>query len=66
MANQKPDGLTAIFEQAATGLENMAELLSAYYKSLTSRGIPETLASSLVLDYQRQILRRTNQGSDQS
>jgi len=43
--------LIAQLDQVATQLENVAELLATYYKSLIAKGIRDDLAQKLVLEF---------------
>ena len=40
-------------DQLGTSLENVAELMSIYYKSLREKGVRKDLAQKLVVDFNR-------------
>jgi monoamine oxidase len=46
-------------DQALTGVENTAIMVSSYYQDLIKRGIPYTLACKLTVELNRAIWEKT-------
>lgn len=47
--------LVHTFEEMAMSMENFAEVLSVYYKSLIEKGIPEEITEQMVIELNRRF-----------
>lgn len=62
MSNNATPDIIHLLDQAGQSSENIAELMKVYYEALKERELPEELAQSLVLDYQKAILSPLTKG----
>ena len=50
-------------DQAATSMENIAELMAAYYKALVAKGLSPSFAENLVMSYSENFWLTMLQGN---